>query len=80
MSDKLTRINLPGLPNGEGFMEWGEQTPEHMIDIMRRRAMHMRVVANAIDAAADADFKIDVVRGSIVQHQVKSLQPGRSKP
>lgn len=79
MSEKLTRIRLAGLPNGEGYQEWGEQTAEHMIAIMRRRAMHMRVVANAIDAAADEDFEIDVVRGSIVQRPVRNIQPGREK-
>jgi len=77
MSEKMTRINLPGLPGGAGFMDWGEQTAEHMIEIMRKRADHMREIVEAIDAAADSDFKIDVVRGSVVQYFVRNIQPGQ---
>lgn len=77
MAAKMTRILLPGLPSGEGYLDWDERTPEEMISIMRRRAAHFRMVADAIDGAADADFKIDIVRGSIVQHHIRNLQPGR---
>lgn len=77
MSEKMTRINLPGLPQGDGYMDWGECPADAMILIMRRRAAHMREVADAIESASDDDFKIDIVRGSHVQHFVRNVQPGR---
>lgn len=78
MGDKLTRIRLPGLPNREGFMDWGEHQPSVMISAMRRRAAHMREVADAIDAASDEDFEIAVIRGPCVQHMVRMVQAGKS--
>lgn len=78
MSEKLTRIALSSLPMGEGYLDWGEQSAEHMIALIRHRAAHFRKVADAIDAAADDDFKIDIVRGNCVQHHVRNIQPGRS--
>jgi len=77
VSAKMTRILLPGLPSGEGYLDWDERSIEDMVSIMRRRAAHYRMVADAIDRAADEDFKIDIVRGSIVQHHIRNLQPGR---
>lgn len=77
MSSKMTRITLPGLPHGDGFMDWDECSAESMIAMMRHRAAHFRRVADAIDTAADSDFKIDVVRGSVVQHHIRNIQPGK---
>ena len=77
VSAKMTRIRLPGLPAGEGYMDWDERSVEDMVSIMRHRAAHYRMVADAIDGAADEDFQIDIVRGSIVQHHIRNLQPGR---
>lgn len=74
MSEKLTRIRLPGQKVFSGLMEWEEKTTEHMIAIARRYAASLRAEADAVEAAIDADFQIDVVRGSIVQHHVKELQ------
>jgi hypothetical protein len=78
MSRLLTRILLPGEPHGHGLMDWGELTAEEMIGQYRRHAAYLRKQVEAIEAAADSDFKIDVVRGSQVEHHVRSIQPGRS--
>jgi hypothetical protein len=59
-------------------MDWDEKTVPEMISIMRHRAAHYRMVADAIYRAADEDFQIDIVRGSIVQHHIRNLQPGRA--
>lgn len=77
MSRKMTSIHLPGLLMGEGYMDNDECTAESMIAIMRHRAAHFRKVADAIDAAADEYFKIDVVRGVHAKHLIRNLQPGR---
>ena len=74
MSEKLTRIRLPGQKDFTGLMEWEEKTAAHMIAVARRYAANLRKEADAVEAAIDADFQIDVVRGSIVQHHVKELQ------
>lgn len=74
MSDKLTRITLRGW---SGLLDWGKKTPEEMIHQARKHAEYLRAEAAKIDAAADADFKIDVVKGSMVQHHIKTLQEGK---
>jgi len=78
VSEKLTRIRLPSREHFHGMMEWDENTVEHMIGVVRRHSARLRAEADALDAAADADFQIDVVRGPYVQHHVKELQ--RSTP
>lgn len=78
MSDKLTRIGLPGCPNGWGIMDWGEHDAAEMVRQIRARAAHLRQQVEAIEAADDQDFKIDVVRGSVVQHHLRSIQTGRT--
>jgi hypothetical protein len=59
-------------------MDWGELPVDEMIRQYRAHAAHLREQVEAIEAAADTDFKIDVVRGSAVQHHVRNLQLGRS--
>lgn len=77
MSEKLTRIRVPGL-KGLGLLEWGEKTAAEMISTARRHAAHLRSQAEAIEATADGGFQIDLVRGSHVQHHIKEIQKGQS--
>lgn len=79
MTDKLTRIELPGGIMGNGLMDWGEHTAEDMLGQLRRYAAHLRARAEEIESAADEDFQIDVVRGSIVQHHVRTVQAAKAK-
>lgn len=75
MSEKLTLIKLGKA--GPGILEWGEVDPKEMIARIRRHAAIMREEVELIENASDEDFQIDVVRGSAVQHHVKTLQQGR---
>lgn len=77
MSEKLTRIRLPGQKVIPGLLEWGEQPISKMIETARRHAAHLRAQAEAIEKASDEEFQVDVVRGSVVQHHVKELQKSR---
>ena len=74
MSEKLTRIRLPGQRDWVGLMDWGDVDAAAMIAQARRSAADHRAMAAALDAAADGDFQIDVVRGSLVQHHVREVQ------
>lgn len=74
MSEKMTRIRLPGRGAFKGLLDWGEKTPAEMISQARGRAAHLRAEADAIDAAADCAFQIDLVRGAHVQHHIRELQ------
>jgi hypothetical protein len=77
MSEKLTLIRLPGQKAFSGFMQRDEKSAAEMIAAARRYAASLRAEAEAIEAAADADFQIDVVRGWIVQHHVREVQKAR---
>jgi len=79
MSDTLTRITLPGSPGNCGFMDWGRKTVDEMIATIRRNAERDKKEAEAVLAAPDDAFQVDVVRGSIVQHHVKELQHSSRK-
>lgn len=76
MSDKLTRIGVPGARRGHGLMLWGEETAAEMVATFRRYADDLRAHVAAIDAVKDGDFEIEVVRGPHVQHHVKWVQGG----
>lgn len=79
MTEKLTQIHLPGsLASGQA--DWGEKTVAEMIAQYRANAATWLKDAQDVLAAADADFRVTVVRGSIVQHPVKTLQQGRPEP
>jgi hypothetical protein len=54
-------------------MDWGEKTRAEMVAIMRERARHLREAADAIDETEDDEFEVDIVRGSIVQHHIRSV-------
>lgn len=76
MSDKLTRLRTETGTSFPGIMDWGEKTAEEMIRQARTYAAHLRAQADEIDATADESFQIDIVRGSCVQHHVRTLQQG----
>lgn len=74
MSEKMTRIRVPGAKGGDfGFLDWGEKSRSEMVRNFRIRAEHMRQVVAAIDATDDADFEVDIVRGSAVQHHIRKV-------
>jgi hypothetical protein len=75
MSEKMTRIRVAGAKNSNcGFMEWGEKTRPEMVKELRSYADYLREAVAAIDATSDADFEIDIVRGSIVQHHIRRVE------
>lgn len=74
MSEKVTRLNIPGQRDFPGWIEHSEQSAAYMIDRARKHADVLRAMAAAIDAASDADFQIDIVKGPYVQHHVRELQ------
>lgn len=74
MSEKMTRIRLPGQKIFTGLQEYGEQTASDMILRARQYSAWLREQAKMIDVAADSDFQVDVVRGPYVQHHIKELQ------
>jgi len=80
MSEKMTRIRLPGQKAFTGLMEWGEETAETMIAKVRQHADYLRAEVEAIEKAADAEFQIDVVRGPYVQHHVREVQKSSHSP
>lgn len=54
MTEKLTRICLPGLNGpGAGLMDWGEHSYEDMRKQLRARAASMKEEAEAVLAAPD---------------------------
>ncbi|MFC3697067.1 hypothetical protein ACFOOJ_06400 [Sphingobium xenophagum] len=70
----MTRIGLPGANPSIALMDYGEMSCADMIAQLRTYADHLRAKVNLIDAAADGDFQIDVIRGPYVQHHVRELQ------
>jgi len=79
MSEKLTRIRLAKPTAFNGLMDWGVCSVEQMLAQARAYSAHLRREADAIDAAADDDFEVCVVRGSVVQHHLETLQEGRGQ-
>ena len=78
MSDRITQINLPGAPDA-GIGEWGNHTAEFMISKYRAYAKHLRAHAEAVEGAADHEFQIEIVLGSLVRKPVKTLQVSSRK-
>ena len=74
MSDKLTRIRLSARSPFRGLMDWGETDAAEMIRQARAYAAYLREQCEAIEAASDEHFQIDVVLGSVVQRHVKTVQ------
>ncbi|WP_413711774.1 hypothetical protein [Rhizobium sp. Rhizsp82] len=75
MSEKMTLIRLPNAGSGEGgILEWGEVPASEMIERLRSFHRFRLELAQKILAAPDHAFQVDVVRGSIVQKHIKTLQ------
>lgn len=70
----MTRISLPGVKAFRGLLVPGRNAPEAMIEDARSHAARLRAEAEAIEAAANRDFQVDVVRGAIVSDHVAELQ------
>ena len=75
MSEKLTRIRITR--KGESgfweYLDWGEKTREEMVVLIRAQATRRREEADQIDATADDDFEVDVVRGPAIQKHVRKV-------
>jgi hypothetical protein len=81
MTDTLTRISVPRCREPHpGILDWGQKTAPEMIAQVRAYADHMRAQVAAIDATADEDFQIEVVRGSVVQRHVRTVQQSANPP
>lgn len=78
MSSKLTVIELRGQQAWPGCMDWGTKTAAEMIVTARAHSAHLRKQADIIDAAADSDFRVRVVLGSIANRLVSTIQEGES--
>ena len=79
MSEKMTRITLPNSNPTCGYMDWDERDAAYMIGEIRAHAAYLREQAEQIEAAADSDFQIDVVRGPHVQHHIRTIQQSARK-
>lgn len=78
MTERLTRITLPGAKASKGLMDWGKLSTAEMVEQLRQHAAHLRAQAEEIETAADADFKVDLVEGVHRQRLIEAIQPGRS--
>lgn len=67
MSERMTGIHLPSLGRGSGFQEYGRQTREHMIHVMRRNAEIAKEEAERILSASDDEFVVETYTGVHVQ-------------
>jgi hypothetical protein len=73
MSDRMTSIRLPGT-FGSGVADHGRRTVPEMIKIIRRKAEHDRIIANAILAAPDGEFLVETYEGIHVRRNKVVLQ------
>lgn len=76
MSDRMTSVQLEGHSNGDGWAEYGLQTPEKMIQIIRARAARDKALAEQILSAPDDVFTVQTYVGSRVMRDRKVLQQG----
>lgn len=63
MSEKMTRVRLPGQGVFIGIQDWGDVDVSEMINQVRWYADHLRAEIAAIDAASDDEFQVEVVKG-----------------
>lgn len=78
MSDIMTCITLPG-SKACGWMDYGRLLAADIIATYRQNAQRDKEAAEQVLAAADADFRIEIVRGVHVQHHVALIQDGRPR-
>jgi len=76
MSEKMTTIHLPKC-SWAGFMDYGEVDVATMIATVKRDAAREIAELQKVLDADPSEFAVEVVRGKIVQHHVKTLQKGR---
>jgi hypothetical protein len=76
MSDLLTTIRLPGARDS-GLADWGRKTVPEMI--AQYRAYHQARLETEMLAldALDEDYRVTIVRGSVINKHVETLQEGR---
>lgn len=74
MSEKMTRIKIPGERGGLGLLDWGEKSPSEMISMIRTHFKQNLIDAERMLSYSDDDFQVDIVRGPAVQHLIRSLQ------
>lgn len=77
MSEKRTRLGLPGQKQFPGISLWGEKSVAEMIEAAREHADWLRLQAAEIDLAADEQFQIEVVRGVHVPTVLRVLQEAK---
>lgn len=73
MSEILTRLTLPNSVS-DGIMRWGRVGVSEMIKAAREHGADLKAEGSALLNAKDSDFQIDIVRGSVVERHVKTLQ------
>ena len=73
MSEIVTYIGLPSLRSGEGLGEWGRKTRAEMISLFKHQAALDKATAEKVLAESDDEFRVRVVRGTLVQHLVEEL-------
>lgn len=72
MSDIMTVATAPG---GGGLMEYGRLTRAEIIQKTREMATYEKAKMERIVATPDSEFKVNVVRGRLVQHLIERLEP-----
>ena len=76
MSEKMTVISLPGC-DWPGFMDYGEVNAAKLIaDVQKHAANEIQQLQQVVDADLK-DFRIELVRGKVVQRRIKIIQSGK---
>ena len=78
MSEIYTAVCLPG-STATGWMRRGRLTAQELIAEFRENAKEHKEQAEAILAAPDEAFQVDVIRGCVVQHHLKTVQQSSIK-
>lgn len=74
MSDIFTLVTLPGSKYDGQLIRGTCASVKDAIDMAREIALHNREEAEACMNALDRDFRVEVVRGAILNRVVKVLQ------
>ena len=77
MSERMTAIYLPGTDGSSVWADYGRQSVDHMIALIRDRAEHMKAEAEKILAASENDFHVETYVGVNVCRNREVLQEGR---
>ena len=71
----MTGIHLPSLGAGSGYQEYGRQTRERMIHVLRRNAEIAKEEAERILSAPDDEFVVETYLGPIVMRHRETVHP-----